>query len=747
LISASALGLAACATGATEDGGKVADERDLALETLQLQAGAPVVLEVNEAGTARVLAMSPRFPIPGHATDPAIVAKDFVTAHRSVFRLDAADASEFAVTNVDDDSSTGLRHVSLNRTFHGIPVFQGGISVHMDSGNNVYRALGDESYQIAAPTNRMMLGPSEAAVAAGRALGVALSPVLVEADDQHAVFTSVGTLDPIHVDQKIVHIDEGDDRFAYQTTVSWLDENNEQQYQLALIDAQDGSLLANYSLVTTFTGKAFHTHAPGVNPRTDTRDVVSFDGDPAASPMGWVDSTRRTRGNNAIACTDLNRNNACGSTETQPTADANNRFDFPLDHASGPTSYRPAAVANAFWTVNDFHDRTYLLGFTETSRNFQTSNFGRGGAQNDEVQVDVQDGSGTNNANFATPPDGQRPRMQMFVFTINGGAQEDGDFDPGVIYHENAHGLSNRLVGGGSTACLNGIQSGGMGEGWSDFIGASFLNDPVVGAYVTGNATRGIRRAPMDNSPFTYANIKDGSMTEVHDAGEVWAAALWAVRSGIGNLGATTTERLVVQGMKNTPCNPTMIQARDGIITADQQLNGGANRCALFAAFASRQMGVGASSPTHNSTSTIVLSTAVPPECGGGGGGGGRTRDLVSTDVPKSIPDNSATGVNSVIDVPAGSSDTLKVTVDVNIRHTFRGDLVIQVISPTGQTATLSNRAGGNADNFTVTGLDISASFTSTSSPSGQWRLFVQDLARRNTGAITSFALHITSTN
>jgi hypothetical protein len=339
--------------------------------------------------------------------------------------------------------------------------------------------------------------------------------------------------------------------------------------------------------------------------------------------------------------------------------------------------------------------------------------------------------------------------MQMFLFTINGGAQEDGDFDPGVIYHEYAHGLSNRLVGGGSGGCLSGIQSGGMGEGWGDFLGASFLNDPVVGAYVTGNATRGIRRASMADSPFTYANIKDGTMTEVHNAGEIWAAALWDARNGVGGVGgvgATTIERLVVQGMKNTPCSPTMLQARDGIITADQQINGGANRCTLFAAFANRQMGVGASSTTHNSTSTIVLSTAVPPECAGGGGGT-VTRDLVSADVPKSIPDNTATGASSVIDVPAGPSDTLKVTVDVNITHPKRGDLVIQVISPTGQTATLSNLAGGNADNFTATGLDISASFTATSSPSGQWRLFVQDLARRNTGTINSFALHITSTN
>jgi extracellular elastinolytic metalloproteinase len=738
--------LAACATA--DEGARTATDRDEALQELQARAGAPVALEVGSTGDARVLAMTPRFPVPGHATDPAVVAKDFLATHHDAFQLDAAEATQFAVTNVDNDPTTGLRHVTLNRTFNGIPVFQGAITVHMDSGNNVYRALGDESYHIAAPTNRMMLSPSEAALAAGRALGVTVSPVLAESGDQHAVFTSVGTLDPIHVSQKIVHVAEGDDRFAYQTTVSWLDEQRQQQYQLALIDAQDGSLLANYSLVNTFSGKAFLTAGPGANPTTDTRDVVSFDGDPAASPIGWVDATRTTRGNNANACTDLNANNSCIG-EIQPAADASDRFDFPFDPLQNASLFRAAAVASAFFSANDFHDRTYLYGFTESARNFQTNNFGLGGAQNDEVQVDAQDGAGLNNANFATPPDGSRPRMQMFLFTINGGAQEDGDFDPGVIYHEYAHGLSNRLVGGGSGGCLGGIQSGGMGEGWGDFLGASFLNDPVVGAYVTGNATVGIRRASMANSPFTYANIKDGTLTEVHNAGEIWAATLWDARdgvNGVGGVGAAIIERLVVQGMKNTPCLPTMLQARDGIIAADEQINGGANRCALFAAFANRQMGVGASSISHNSTSTIVLSTAVPPECAGGGGDT-VTRDIVSTDVPKDIPDNTATGVSSVIDVPAGPSDTLKVTVDVNVTHPRLGDLVIQVISPTGQTATLSNRAGGNADNFTVTGLDISASFTSTSSPSGQWRLFVQDLARRNTGAISSFALHITSTN
>jgi hypothetical protein len=748
LLSVFALSLAACATA--DDAARPAADRDQAVQELQQKAGAPVVLEAGTTGDVRVLAMTPRFPVAGHATDPVVVAQDFLAAHHAVFQLDAADATQFAVTRVDSDRAGDIRHVILNRVFDGIPVFQGDISVHMDSGNNVFRVLGGEAYHIAAPTNRMMLGPSEAAAAASRALGLTLSPVLAESDGLHAVFNAAGTLDPIHVDQKIVHVAEGDDRFAYQATVSWLDDQKQQQYQLALIDAQDGALLASYSLVDTFTGRVFNVGAQATaNMTTDTRTVVSFDGNPAFSPIGWVGAARNTVGNNAIACTDLDANNACGAAETQPTANASDSFDFPFDPLQNASNFKEASVANAFFLVNDHHDRTYALGFTETAGNFQTNNFGKGGAQNDEVQVDAQDASGTNNANFATPPDGQRPRMQMFLFTINGGATEDGDFDPTVIYHENTHGVSNRLVGNGATTCLRNLQSGGMGEGWSDFVAATFLNNPVIGAYVTGNATVGIRQFSMANSPFTYNDIKIGTLNEVHKVGELWAATLWDVRNGVGGvggLGAAVTEQLVISGMKLTPCNPSMLNARDAILQADVNINGGANRCAIFAAFANRLMGTGASSPSDSSTTQIVTSSAVPPECAGGGGTT-VTRDFTSTDVPKSIPDNSATGVSSVNNVPTGPTDTLKVTVDVNITHPNIGDLVIQVISPTGQAAVLSNRAGGKADNFVVTGQDISASFTSTSSPVGQWRLFVQDLARRNTGTINSFALHITSSN
>src|SRR5262249_35027506 len=143
-----------------------------------------------------------------------------------------------------------------------------------------------------------------------------------------------------------------------------------------------------------------------------------------------------------------------------------------------------------FYLCNWMHDRLYEIGFTEAAGNFQNNNFGRGGAGNDAVQADAQDGSGSDNANFTPTPDGSPPRIQMYIFT-GPTPDRDGDFDAEVVLHEYTHGLSSRLVGGG--VGISALQTGGMGEGWSDWYALTLLSEPgddlagnyAVGGYVT----------------------------------------------------------------------------------------------------------------------------------------------------------------------------------------------------------------------------------------------------------------------
>jgi hypothetical protein len=79
--------------------------------------------------------------------------------------------------------------------------------------------------------------------------------------------------------------------------------------------------------------------------------------------------------------------------------------------------------------ANWLHDWYYDSGFTETTRNAQADNFGRGGVGGDPLLLLAQAGANTglrNNANMATPADGGRPRMRMYLWTSGLATSVDG---------------------------------------------------------------------------------------------------------------------------------------------------------------------------------------------------------------------------------------------------------------------------------------------------------------------------------
>lgn len=326
--------------------------------------------------------------------------------------------------------------------------------------------------------------------------------------------------------------------------------------------------------------------------------------------------------------------------------------------------FQRGAVTQLFYITNRYHDELYRLGFTEEAGNFQHNNFGRGGVGGDRVSGEAQDCSGTNNANFATPTDGTRGRMQMYIW-VNNVPNFDGDLDADVVIHELTHGLSNRLHG--NAFGLGSNMPRGLGEGWSDFYAHALLSEPTddpAGIYTTGaydtyrhrsgvnlynNYYFGIRRFPKailssvggpnsrPHNPLTFAdidstqsNVSDGAFTPpstgstndaVHAAGEVWSSMLWEIRAKyIARLGWEVGNRRVLQhvtdGMKLSPLNPTFIDARNAIVAA--ALAGGTSDDVkeIWAGFALR--GLGASAQVTNP----------------GAGGGGTTRVVQAFDTP-----------------------------------------------------------------------------------------------------------------
>ena len=134
-------------------------------------------------------------------------------------------------------------------------------------------------------------------------------------------------------------------------------------------------------------------------------------------------------GNNAEA---FNIIQADPSVESGP----NSTFVFAPDLTEDPTVQvnLDAARTNAFYVVNKMHDISYRYGFTETSFNFQTNNFGLGGKGNDRVLVDVQ-AQGFNNALFSSARDGLNGILYLFLWTKST-PRRDGALENDIIVHE-----------------------------------------------------------------------------------------------------------------------------------------------------------------------------------------------------------------------------------------------------------------------------------------------------------------------
>ncbi|MEL7220444.1 MAG: M36 family metallopeptidase [Bacteroidota bacterium] len=175
-------------------------------------------------------------------------------------------------------------------------------------------------------------------------------------------------------------------------------------------------------------------------PNYGERELVIDPADPEASPFGWHDTNGQegaeftiTRGNNVHAYNDIYNLNM--SIDDEPEGGDMLCFDFPLDLEVGrPYTQLNPTTTNLFYWNNVIHDFWHHYGFDEASGNFQTFNYTGAPGGNDYVQAETLDGSGTGNANFATPGDGSRPRMQMFLFDgalpdLSDGGVSNFDFD------------------------------------------------------------------------------------------------------------------------------------------------------------------------------------------------------------------------------------------------------------------------------------------------------------------------------
>jgi len=129
----------------------------------------------------------------------------------------------------------------------------------------------------------------------------------------------------------------------------------------------------------------------------------------------------------------------------------------------------------------------------------------------------------------------------------------------------------------------------------------------------------------------------------------------------------------------------------------------------------------------------------------GGGVAGGNNTIVQSSTPAKQIPDNSPVGITDTISV-IGAGTIASVKVEVNITHTYTGDLVVRIISPRGTAVDLHNRNGGNTHNLNkVFDLQNMAGLSVLNGEpvSGTWTLFVADHAPADSGILNKWTLHL----
>lgn len=124
---------------------------------------------------------------------------------------------------------------------------------------------------------------------------------------------------------------------------------------------------------------------------------------------------------------------------------------------------------------------------------------------------------------------------------------------------------------------------------------------------------------------------------------------------------------------------------------------------------------------------TLSAGTVTPP-----------TGTVFSNDANVSVPDYGAAVTSSVAVTgrTGNAPSTLKAAVD--IKHTYRGDLVVDLLAPDGTAYRLKNSSSSDSADNVIATYTVNAS---TETANGTWKLQVRDVAAQDTGYIDSWQL------
>ncbi|MFJ3703596.1 MULTISPECIES: M28 family metallopeptidase [Streptomyces] len=124
---------------------------------------------------------------------------------------------------------------------------------------------------------------------------------------------------------------------------------------------------------------------------------------------------------------------------------------------------------------------------------------------------------------------------------------------------------------------------------------------------------------------------------------------------------------------------------------------------------------------------TLSAGTVTPP-----------TGTVFSNAANVSVPDNGAAVTSSVAVTGRTGNAPSALKVGVDIKHTYRGDLVVDLLAPDGTAYRLKNSSSSDSADNVIATYTVDAS---SETANGTWKLQVRDVAAQDTGYIDSWQL------
>lgn len=392
--------------------------------------------------------------------------------NRSKYALTSQDIADLDIRSEFYGNGTKVTTYRVVQRYQGTEVFHAESSVTI-KGDEIFRVENGFTTKIADKVNAVTptLSVTDAIASAYSKLGITASThfSIVETKSAKSFSLSDGVQED-HILAKLVYQTMPDNALKLAWDFEFYAPGSSDLWSVR-IDALNGKILEKNNLLLScsfgpghdhrhdsdagaktfnFSQKAFNAQTSMLevqggtykvipfnqeSPKHSAFQVISNPDNALASPNGWHNTNTviggtssalmytTTRGNNVWVREDADGVNSTAGVAADGGATLNFNFDYPGESAQ-PTAYTSAASTNLFYMVNSIHDIWYQYGFNPASANFQQANYGLGGVQGigDYIIGDSQDGYSQttptlNNANFAPSSDGQRPRVQMYLWT------------------------------------------------------------------------------------------------------------------------------------------------------------------------------------------------------------------------------------------------------------------------------------------------------------------------------------------